>query len=94
MMRDLLLLQLVFNLLILVSLMVLARTRPGGKKRPKKAGSKPRTKVPASLPAQQHSAVPAPLGLEALIEQAERKELIAEAALRQRLERFRARAAG
>lgn len=92
MMRDLLLLQLVFNVLILASLMVLARTRPGGKRRPKKDNSKTRPEVPASRSVQQRPA--APVGLESLIEQAERKELIAEAALRQRLERFKARAAG
>jgi hypothetical protein len=94
-MRSLLLLQFGFNILILVGLIVLA------------AGSRVRrTREPAARPRQTKEPVAAvrhrpkeapeipPPALDELIERADRAELVAEGALRRRLDRMRTRAAG
>ena len=93
-MRDFLLLQLIFNVLILVSLMVLARGAAPARRRRRPAAGPAERRRPAEPPAPQ-SPVSSPAGhLSELIEQTEREELVAEAALRERLSRFRTRMAG
>jgi len=94
-MRDFLLLQLIFNVLILVSLMVLARGVPARRRRKQPTTRRSRPGRPAEVGGRPAEPSPAPAGhLSELIEQTERKELLAEAALRERLSEFRARVAG
>ncbi|MDQ7007273.1 MAG: hypothetical protein Q9Q40_08575 [Acidobacteriota bacterium] len=92
-MRDFLLLQLIFNVLILVSLMVLARGAAPARRR-RRPASDAADRPPAAAPAPP-APVPSPADhLSKLIERTEREELVAEAALRERLSRFRTRVAG
>ena len=113
-MRSFLLMQLTFNVLILVSLMLLAR-RPARRRRAREAeeGARParrwsfrrlrptlarvaqvRGRRHAPREAPPSSAPPTPDRLAALVEAEERKELLAEEALRERLARYRTRAVG
>lgn len=118
-MRSFLLMQLVFNILILVGLITIA---VGGRRKPrrKEGGQKERrgcsSKEPPVTAKPPGESAPAPsfpqagrlteklmsasgdggdtAGLEELIERADRRELVAEKSLKQRLERLSARAAG
>ncbi len=98
-MRDLLILQLAFDILILSALLVLARSslrrrRPhrGELQQQKAAPAREAKAVPH--PREAPAPVPASPGLDELVERAERQELVAEQALRARLGRFKARVAG
>ncbi len=92
-MRELLLLQLAFNILILLTLLFLAwsGSKPRRRKsaRPERAASKAKK---ARAPREAAPAAPreVPAGLDSLIEQAEARELVAEQALRERLSEFKA----
>jgi hypothetical protein len=89
--RNLVLLQLAFNIVMLVALLALAwRGQRSRERQPHRA---PRAVArPAAVRAAQPESAPPP-ALDDLVEQAEQKELAAEAALRTRFARFRARAA-
>lgn len=117
-MKSFLLIQLVFNILILVGLITLAvggRSRRGRRQRREPAnapdtgnratGSGPAKSGEAQVPATAHAGSklrglsrPAQgnreSGLDDLIDRAEREELVAEGALKRRLERLRTQAVG
>ena len=84
-MRELLWVQLGFDLAMLFALLALERStvRRARLALPRRG---PREAVPEA------KAVACPAGMAELVERAERRELVAEAALRQRLARFRASA--
>jgi hypothetical protein len=106
-MHSFLLLQLSFNILILVGLIVLAAGRRSRRKgtsteaspnvaafqRPTESPTPQQTSQPPKK-AKKPSPPVADGGLDELISQAEQEELVAEGALRRRLERLRAQAAG
>ncbi|MBP7146478.1 MAG: hypothetical protein KBD01_02960 [Acidobacteria bacterium] len=93
-MHDLVVLQLAFNVLILAALCAVLR---GPRRRAAEAAPRRRrwfarrAKAPAPAVAAAPVAAAAP-ALADLVERAEQQELLAEAALRDRLARFRARA--
>ncbi len=106
-MRDLLLMQLAFNILILSALLMLAMSRVRRRKPRPQAGVPVRdpettggqakralkkTAFKKVTPNSKPSA--GPVRLDSLIERAEQQELVAEQDLRARLSRFKARAAG
>ncbi|RMF72070.1 MAG: hypothetical protein D6738_12330 [Acidobacteria bacterium] len=87
--------QLGFNIIVLTALIVLAwrgpRRAPARAVRTMRRPGAPKTKTAPPAPAPPSPDRPADLG--ALVERANRDELAAEAALRERLARFRARQA-
>ena len=108
-MYTFLLLQLSFNILILIGLIVLAAGRrrqrkPAASGAPARVASFKGTAGEAASPVPAGTKRPTPTakesgvtnagGLDDLIEHAEREEMVAESALRQRLQRLRAQAAG
>jgi hypothetical protein len=88
---SLLMLQLVFNLVMLVAIILLARTpsavsaRPAQAKKPKPARERGRGRRRARKRAQEDAPPP---HLEALLSSTERTELVAERMLRERLARL------
>ena len=84
-MRELLWVQLAFDLAMLFALLALERgtTRRARVALPRRGPREAVAEAPAAAPS---------AGLAELVERAERRELVAEAALRQRLARFRASA--
>lgn len=101
-MRDLLLMQLAFNILILSALLMLSMSRVRRRKprpqagvpapEPEKTAGRMKRALKKVVLKSKSSAEPA--RLDALIERAEQQELVAEQDLRTRLSRFKARAAG
>ncbi len=96
---NLLILQLAFNALMLAGLAALA-WRDMGRRRRNPATPAPRRQAIATMPKLTPVAAPASVkdeslgGLADLVRSAEEKELAAEAQLRDRIARFRTRAAG